>query len=176
MNLLNSGYSGYHMSNRAVEAYEAGEKPLSRWTKASILSEIAIIDTNKANLFKKVSLPVLKKSVLTRSSWHHTSSRFNKTDFYSVNTDYIEEISENEILALCDKTEKSENTEERKVYKGTIYYLEWSGTRKHPKAIQKCLENVNIEEKGCFYYISDDNGTELLKKKIGSNGTRVLMN
>ena len=34
MNNMNSGYNGYSMSNRAVEAYYNGEKPLSKWTKA----------------------------------------------------------------------------------------------------------------------------------------------
>lgn len=33
---MNSGYSGYSMSNRAVDAYEDGEMPLSKWTKKII--------------------------------------------------------------------------------------------------------------------------------------------
>jgi len=41
------------------------------------------------------------------------------------------------------------------------FYLEWSGTRKHPKATKKILTNVNIEEKGSFYYVTDDNGIPL---------------
>lgn len=28
-----AGYSGYSMSNNAVDAYESGEKPRSKWTK-----------------------------------------------------------------------------------------------------------------------------------------------
>jgi len=28
-----SGYDGYSMSNNAVDAYENGEKPISKWTK-----------------------------------------------------------------------------------------------------------------------------------------------
>ena len=36
---MNSGYSGYSMSNRAVDAYEDGEMPLSKWTKKMIISE-----------------------------------------------------------------------------------------------------------------------------------------
>ena len=35
---MNSGYSGYSMSNRAVDAYEDGEMPLSKWTKKMIIS------------------------------------------------------------------------------------------------------------------------------------------
>ena len=56
-----------------------------------------------------------------------------------------------------------------KTYKGDIFYLEWFGTKQHPNAKEKCLNNVNIEEKGSFYYVTDDTGTELVKKKIGSN-------
>lgn len=31
-----AGYNGFSMSNNAVAAYEDGEKPLSKWTKADI--------------------------------------------------------------------------------------------------------------------------------------------
>ncbi len=168
---LNNGYKGYSMSNRASEAYEAGEKPISKWTKADIITEIAAIDPIKAESFKKVCLKTLKGKVLKRSSWHHTSSRCNKTDFYTLNEDYIKSADEKEILALYGKSEK---TDEKKTFKGAIYYLEWSGTKKHPKATEKCLENVNIEERGCYYYVTDDAGNELLKKKISSNGTRII--
>lgn len=35
-----SGYNGWSMSNNAIAAYEDGEKPLSKWTKAEILDTI----------------------------------------------------------------------------------------------------------------------------------------
>ena len=35
-----SGYWGKHMSNNAVEAYERGEMPISKWTKKVLLTEI----------------------------------------------------------------------------------------------------------------------------------------
>lgn len=169
---MNSGYEGYSMSTRAVEAYESGEKPLSRWTKEEIISAIADLDEKKAELFKKVTLPVLKDQVLSFSSWHHTSSHCNRTDFYSINEAYVERISEDEILALCKEKKKAEV--KSYTYKGTIRYLEWSGTRRHPKAKEKILENVDIEERGCFYYVFDETGKQILKKKIFSNGTRVI--
>ena len=37
---MNSGYSGYSMSNRAREAYDDGEKPLSKWSKAEIIEAV----------------------------------------------------------------------------------------------------------------------------------------
>lgn len=168
---MNSGYYGYSMSNRAVQAYQCGEKPLSRWTKKEIISAIAELDANKAELFKKVKLPVLKSEVLSYSSWHHTSSHCNPTDFYSINKEYILKITEEEILNLCSEDKKVEV--DSYTYKGSISYLVWSGTWKHPKATRKRLKNVKIEERGCFYYVFDENGKQILKKKIGSNGTRV---
>ena len=30
---MNSGYHGFSMSNRAIEAYNNDEKPFSKWTK-----------------------------------------------------------------------------------------------------------------------------------------------
>ena len=171
----NSGYSGYSMSNRAAEAYSNGEKPLSKWTKSELISAISKIDPNKAESLKKLKLAVLRESVLTYSSWHHTSDRFNETKFYSVDEEYINRLTDKDITALASKKyAKKDAKEDVKKYKGSIYYLEWTGTRKHPKATEKCLEHVNIEERGAFYYISDDSGKELLKKKVGSNGTRVV--
>ena len=37
---INSGYHGFSMSNRAIEAYNNGEKPFSKWTKQDILDVI----------------------------------------------------------------------------------------------------------------------------------------
>jgi hypothetical protein len=160
------------MSNRAVEAYSNGEKPLSKWTKAEIISAVSEIDSDKAELLKSVKALTLKEKVLYCSSWHHTSSRYNKTNFYRIDEDFINGSTEEDIaeMALENRNEKKKS----KTYKGDIFYIEWSGTRNYPKAEEKCLSNVNIEERGAFYYVTDDAGTELLKKKIGSNGTRVV--
>jgi hypothetical protein len=168
----NSGYNGYSMSNRAVEAYSNGEKPLSKWTKAEIISAVSEIDSDKAELLKSVKALTLKEKVLYCSSWHHTSSRYNKTNFYRIDEDFINGLTEEDIaeMTLENRNEKKKS----KTYKGDIFYIEWSGTRNYPKAEEKCLSNVNIEERGAFYYVTDDAGTELLKKKIGSNGTRVV--
>ena len=37
MHDMNSGYDGYSMSKRAVEAYGNGEKPYSKWKKSDIV-------------------------------------------------------------------------------------------------------------------------------------------
>ena len=91
------------MSNNAVNAYEQGEKPLSKWTKADLLNEFEkglptlsdylkdlykdILSINLVEKLKKLSLKELKNLLLTKSSYHHTSKYYNATDFYKVDVE-----------------------------------------------------------------------------------------
>ena len=93
----NSGYVGWSMSVRAMDAYEMGEMPKSRWTKATMLGAISrCLDDNELTLAKdavdylcKLTKAELFDRFFWRSSWHHTSKFFNVTDFYSVNEDEV---------------------------------------------------------------------------------------
>lgn len=76
-----AGYAGYSMSNNAVSAYENNERPLSRWTLALVKAYIAEQEGIEVEDFEIVGF---WKSLLKKTSWHHTSSRYNRTDFYSV--------------------------------------------------------------------------------------------
>ena len=168
-----NGYSGYSMSNNAVHAYNNGAKPLSKWTKSAIIDAVAEIDPEKAEWLKDVSLPILKKKLLTNGEWHHTSMYYNKTDFYSVEDYDIERLTYDDVQSWKAEKPQKEVKPDNKKYRGDINYIEWTGTRNHPKANKKSLTDVNIEERGSFYIITDDNGNEILRKKIGSNGTYV---
>lgn len=93
---INGGYIGASMSVRAAEAYEDGEKPMSKWTKKAIIEAIgeflvfeALEDSLKASDFNKLTSQELKENFLIYSSWHHTSKYFNQTYFYSINEDAI---------------------------------------------------------------------------------------
>ena len=77
-----SGYDGYSMSNRARQAYADGKMPLSKIKKKDL--EDAGIDVSLAE-FKKAA----KAGIIQPSEWHHTSKRYNQTDFYD-----LESISE----------------------------------------------------------------------------------
>ena len=83
-----AGYHGYSMSNNAVSAYEAGEKPISKWTKKAIVEEAERAGF-PAEAMEAVKKRTDLKSFLKRSSWHHTSARYNRTDFYMVDTDRL---------------------------------------------------------------------------------------
>lgn len=82
-------YDGYSMSNNAREAYVNGEMPMSKWTKTAILEVIEEQGYN-ADILKKYPANALKSALLKQTSWHHTSAKYNRTDFYSVDFDRLE--------------------------------------------------------------------------------------
>lgn len=178
---MNSGYNGFSMSVRASEAYDNGEMPLSKWTKAEIISAVEKLVEDMDNVtfsmsvLKKAPVPVLRSLVLTRSSWHHTSMYVNETFFYSVDEDTLSALTDERISSAIDiHKRRNKSKPEPLKYKGTIYYTVWGGTRNYPTHHYEKLVDVNIEERGCFYIITDDDGKEILRKKMGSNGTKVV--
>ena len=76
-----TGYCNFSMSNNAVAAYQGGERPISKWTKESILD--CFNNEKTRDIFSELKVTDLKEILLERSSWHHTSKNYNKTDFYS---------------------------------------------------------------------------------------------
>jgi hypothetical protein len=165
-----AGYNGFSMSNNAVAAYEDGEKPLSKWTKTDIFDAINEQEVElKCSIEKLKKLPakVLKEICLIYSSWHHTSNHYNKTDFYSLDIDRIENLTDDKIEELlsdykADKKVESKPSEE----KWKCAFLEWSGSRKHPKATEVIEEGT---VKGNWFYRKDGS-----KKKTTANGFRFI--
>lgn len=167
-----NGYDGYSMSNNARSAYDDGEKPLSKWTKTELLSAIRSYNVSADVILalQKHNAETLRRELLIYSGWHHTSEYYNKTNFYAIDVDKIDELTAD----LVNSWEKVENSVDLLKYRGNFNYVEWQGSRKYPKAVPYRLENVNIEEKGSFYYVTDAEDKLLIKKKIGSNGTRAF--
>jgi len=165
-----AGYNGFSMSNNAVAAYEDGEKPLSKWTKADIFDTIEEQEVElKCSIekLKKLPVKVLKEICLTYSSWHHTSNHYNKTDFYSLDVDRIENLTDDKIEELLlyyktDKKAESKPSEER----WKCAFLEWSGSRKHPVATEVIEEGII---KGNWFYRKDGS-----KKKTTANGFKFI--
>lgn len=166
-----NGYDGYAMSNNARIAYEDCEMPLSKWTKTELLSAIKSYNVSADIILalQKHNTDTLRRELLMYSGWHHTSEYYNKTNFYAIDADKVNELTVNRI----DNWDKAENTVSSLKYRGDFNYVEWQGSRNYPKAVPHCLENVNIEERGSFYYVTDADDKLLIKKKIGSNGTRA---
>ena len=138
-----AGYYGFAMSNNAINAYSNGEKPLTKWSKSDILEELAT-DYNEQNceefkLIAKMKKSTLVKRCLIKSSWHHTSKHFNKTDFYIVRNNLLL-CSAQELKDILkrekEETKKSKEAKKEAPKKTRVRceFLVWSGTRKHPHA------------------------------------------
>lgn len=159
----NNGYIGSKMSIRASNAYEEGLKPYSKWSKSDILDYFK----EEAQQLKKYSTSTLKSYFLHCEEWHHTGSYFNKTDFYSIRE--VEDIDWNwlDSLEKNHKQELEEKKNNKPEYKKVkAHYVEWSGTRKHPKAIDH--EELGIISGNWCYFLD---GT---KKSTSGNYFNVL--
>lgn len=165
-----AGYNGWSMSNNAVDAYENGEKPLSKWRKSDILEAIEKSEIKpKCSIEKLRKLPVkiLKEICLYKSSWHHTSNHYNETDFYSLDEDEIESLTDEKIDELITEYKASKNEKVKpKEEKWKCAFLEWSGTRKHPTATEVIEEGI---VKGDWFYRKDGS-----KKKTTANGFKFI--
>lgn len=165
-----AGYNGYSMSNNAVTAYEDGERPFSKWTKAAVIERIEqlIEDCDVELRIDKTALfalraPALKKLVLRKASWHHTSGWYNATDFYDVSIPALETLTEEDLAAAAArKPAQAEPEEERWLCE----YLEWSGSRKHPKATACTGEGVI---RGNWFHLDDGS-----KKSVTARGFRKI--
>lgn len=120
-----SGYFGFIMSNNAVNAYNNGEKPLSKWTKQAILTELN--ENNIKGNFEKLTLSELKNG-LEYAGWHHTSSKYNKTDFFRVDYDYFEKLDVNEVIQK--RVQKMPKIKEKPKYVvASVEYESWVKNR-----------------------------------------------
>lgn len=73
-----AGYDWFNgMSNNAVQAYDNGLKPLSKFTKQDL------IDAGYKGTLKKAK-QLAKDEKWLPSEWHHSSKYFNRVYFYDL--------------------------------------------------------------------------------------------
>lgn len=168
-----AGYHGYSMSNNAMRAYESGEKPLSKWSKSDMLDAVAHLRPDLVEQLRSMPIATLRRYLLTSTGWHHTGSYYNRTNFYGIDEDYLMDLTSDMIMQWDMIKPKKKQQNKPVTRKGDFFYIEWEGSRKHPRAVEQELHNVNIETRGSFYIVTDDRGRELIRKKIGSNGTHA---
>ena len=164
------GNSGYVGQSKSVRAYGAEDNDKYSATECDKLLGVR---------------PGATKACLVPSEWHHTGSYYKETDYYDIrlllaiknnDEEVISEYDEDEIKKAKESLEKLKSWRKPKLtsntYKADVEWLTWSGTRKHPKATRHSVKNVDVEERGSYYYFNDEYGTPI-KKMIGSNGTYV---
>ena len=168
-----AGYAGYSMSNNAVDAYNEGKMPLSKWTKKKFLELLPdIIQEGLEDGYpvaedvvmklSKVKWSILKEEFLFCSSYHHTSSWYNATDFYDIARSDIWNLRDKDIDELIAKGKATRKKEPMTEERWECRFLDWSGTRNHPHT-KEFTEVGTI--RGNWFYRKD--GT---KKSITANG------
>lgn len=161
-----SGYDGWAMSNNAVAAYANGEMPISKWTKKQILASIREQGINcEMSKLQQLPVKVLRDICLRYSSWHHTSSHYNQTAFYSLDVDRIEGLT-NTMLDNMITTSKASDERTVPEERWECAFLEWTGSKKHPKATELIETGV---VKG-MWFIREDGS----KKKTTAKGFRFI--
>lgn len=177
-----AGYYGYSMSNNACAAYEAGMMPRSKWTKKAIMYRVAILSEEEEiellpERIKELSgmkVAVLRELLLRCREWHHTSSRYNCTDFYDVDIEilsYGAQEWQEAVKEAAGEVGKEKQPEAPVRQRGTFYWVTWEGTRNHPRAREHKMDNALVEQRGKFYYVYDNEGSMVVRKMVGSNGT-----
>ena len=77
-----AGYADdFSMSNNAIDAYDRGLRPRSKWTKADILDALPANARTYLQL-DEYPLEFLREYFLVAEEWHHTSKLYNKTEFF----------------------------------------------------------------------------------------------
>lgn len=194
---MNSGYKGYSMSVRAAEAYENGEKPISRWTKKAILEELNhFCNDNEVALpfsietLKKAPLPLLKDLVLSNSSWHHTSQYANSTKFYSLDKMKVFKLTDEIILNRIKEWEESSSSlpqNKEKVTYAEVLYEEWEGSRRNPDLVphydvgiitnwvfKSGTDGQTKRTDGKHFYCLKELSSEEYKKRIRNEGKKKV--
>lgn len=145
-----SGYVGSSMSVRAAAAYDGGEKPMSRWTKAEIIDAVSSYGAWDESDLKRFRKATLAGYFLRVSSWHHTGKYAAETTFYAPREDRCEErdMAALEERAADDAEEKAEKPQAEKV---RISYEEWEGTRRHGRFERRSELGIMV---GDWVYIS----------------------
>ena len=166
-------------SNNAVYAENNGLKTATQLSKELGVSPSAI------------------KAMLEPTEWHHTSTYFNKTDYYRfpplVITPFKLNITKEErSMQLEEARKKIEEKRETLLKKMkdfdarkveiithencTAEWLEWSGSRSKPICTKRHEENCKVVDNGkSTLYITPLHGKQITKRK-GTKGLIIYLN
>lgn len=96
-------------------------------------------ETSEEDLKKlnKYSVKTLRAYFLEMSSWHHTSSYANATDFYMVNADIPIDYNAIDTTDKEIKKERKEQKNNNKIHKkAKVKYGVWKGTKSYPVLVE----------------------------------------
>jgi len=162
-----AGYIGYSKSNSAIEAENCG-----LMTATGLAKKL------------KVSSHILKQE-LSPKEWHHTSCKFNETDYYyepallkAAGFDVEDDIDADDLSEAGELLERlgKLSTKSKVIvdYENcTVKWLDWSTCdRRHRKPEECMAEDCTVIIKGATATIILPDGSKFQKRK-GTNGFEV---
>lgn len=126
----NRGYVGYSMSRRAAAAHDEGLMPWGKITAQRV---------RDAHIpYTLAQLKVLRDArLIAPEEWHHTSSRFNKTDFWSVES-IAEQLRARPAEQIKHALQQAQQTEETQAHGWvTATWTEFHGSTNHRKKVER---------------------------------------
>ena len=150
-----SGYAfDYSMSNNAIFAYDRGLMPASKITAAALRAHGI---TTPVQVVKYL----IGKGRLRSEEWHHSSKFYNEVEFYDL--DSIREQLKSIDIEEAAREMKTPSGQKHLV---RLQWIDWEGSRNHPKAHEK--EGVAVRTEKWFHL---QNGH---KKKRDGQYVKVL--
>lgn len=175
------GYLGSSMSVRAVEAYEQGEMPISRWTKTAIIHAVKdyCFDFDLAynpDIEKKTKAE-LAKEFLEYKSWHHSSRTAREVEFFGLNEDAVcrsfEQMSEEQIIER-----DRQMADERAALEARLQFMQ-SREKEFEKKFEcdpsSVLAYEAIHPEMCERFISRRKNTEMIKYRLPTEAVKAGM-
>ncbi len=152
-----AGYDNHSMSNNARAAYADGLVPAS----------------------KVPGVPTaLVRQFCTANEWHHTSSRYNETDFFDphevrctfgLETDSDFPANPKAVATLAAAKQPAAVL----VLTGVrVEWLEWGGSRNYPTCRQQAADGCRVEIKGQTATITLPTG-QVLTKRLHTKGLEI---
>lgn len=138
-----AGYADdFSMSNNAIDAYDRGLRPRSKWGKADILD--ALPANARAYLqLDGYPLEFLREYFLVAEEWHHTSKLYNKTEFFRPGIDdWIDDTPEDVqdlYRVWLQRHQKAQAAKTAAPRKARVTYTHWIDKRTHKTVTEYAL-------------------------------------
>ena len=86
---------------------------------------------------------------MQKVEWHHTSNRFNRTDFYSIDELAFDDITIDELKMLALPVKREKKIIEKPLYvTALVSYNYWTGSQKHPhcEVVEEVVQYMSTDK------------------------------
>lgn len=123
---------------------------------------------------RKLGVPTAYIRSIGTSEWHHSSKFYNVVEYFSLEecAEWLASDEGKEDYATWRSNQEPATTKE---YTGcNVTWLEWYGTRRHPRAKECSAEGCTVKDTGGAFYEITLPGGEVLKKRKDCRGLEIV--